>query len=227
MLNITTLLFDLDGTLVDTAPDMANALNLILKKYRRAPVSYDEVRTTISKGSQALIKLGFGDQESENRLNALQQEYLEIYSQHLYHGSHIFAGVEHVLQTLEQNGIGWGVVTNKPGWLAEPLMEMLGLFDKAACVVSGDTLKKRKPHPDQLLHACQLLNQRTDQCVYIGDDERDIQAADAANMTSIIALYGYIHKNETPENWGTPHTINAPREIIDWLQQHTDISLKP
>lgn len=222
MPHISTVLFDLDGTLVDTAPDMVDTLNNMLHQYQRAPLPYDDARTSVSKGSLALIKHGFGDPKNDAQLTIWQKEYLDLYSRRLCRHSRLFPGMPEVLETLQQNNLSWGVVTNKPGWLAEPLLKALSLFEKAACVISGDTLEKRKPHPDQLQHACQLLKKKPFECVYVGDDERDIQAANAADMPSVIALYGYIHNKAASIHWGTPYSIDHPEGILNWLKQYAN-----
>lgn len=217
---INTVLFDLDGTLVDTAPDMAAALNALLQQHGQKPLSFEQIRNSVSKGSIALVKLGFGSELSESEIKALQQQFLNHYEAALYVDSTLFPGMDTLLKKLEQQNIPWGIVTNKPGWLSRPLLEQMQLDQRSACIVSGDDLPRRKPHPDPLLHACKLIKREPSQTVYVGDDERDIQAGRAAGMQTLTALYGYIEGHETPQDWGADGMINDINDLDLWLQQN-------
>ena len=221
----SAILFDLDGTLADTAPDMANALNLLTQRHKKPDVPYQIARNSVSKGSLAVVKCGFGDNLDEALLKQLQTEFLEIYSQNICINTRLFPGLAEALNLIEKNNLLWGVVTNKPGWLAEPLLKKMNLHHRAACIVSGDTLEKRKPHPDPLLHACQLISIQPENCIYFGDDERDAQAAIAANMPMVIAAYGYIGEQETPEKWGTEHFVHDSNKMSTWLQENILLNL--
>ncbi len=223
MTPITSVLFDLDGTLIDTAPDIAAALNKLLHAQDRDMLPYASIRNTVSKGSRALTELGFADLPESHR-KLLQQELLQIYSAAICVDSKPFPGIIDVLNELEQKKIPWGVVTNKPGWLTEPLLKQLQLWQRAACVVSGDTLPNRKPHPEPLLHACKLIGRAATESVYIGDDLRDIQAGHAAGMTTLVAGYGYIENHENPEQWGAEAIINHASELQPWLQPRIALS---
>ncbi|MFK5913805.1 MAG: HAD-IA family hydrolase [Woeseiaceae bacterium] len=212
MPKIKTVLFDLDGTLADTAPDLAGALNHVLKIHSCAPLPYDIIRPYVSHGGVALITLGFGKAHPE--FDTLYQELLQYYQNNIANETTLFPGMNELLTELEKNNINWGVVTNKPGWLTEPLLDALNLTSRAISIVSGDTLKQRKPHPAPILHACQEAGSSAAECIYIGDAERDIEAANAAGMPSVVALFGYIAEHDAPETWGAHTSINHPLEIL-------------
>ena len=217
MSEIKTVLFDLDGTLIDTAPDMANALNILLKEEHQKELAFEAIRPVVSNGSAALVVLGFGEDIEETYLNKLKQRYLEIYQEKLCVDSVLFNGMENLLNKIESLDMNWGVVTNKPGWLTTPLMEQIGLSERAACIVSGDTTTNRKPHPEPMYHACLAANSKPHQCLYIGDARRDIEAGNNAGMKTIIASYGYIGDWEDTNDWGADETIDHPEEIIKYL----------
>ena len=218
MSKIKTVLFDLDGTLIDTAPDMANALNILLTEENKPAMSFQEIRPVVSNGSVALVKLGFGEHIEEQQLARLKARYLEIYQQHLCEDSILFDGMDKLLSHIEQQNMNWGVVTNKPGWLTDPLMEQMGLFDRAACVVSGDTTTNRKPHPEPMYHACLAAGSKPFECIYVGDHRRDIEAGNNAGMKTIVALFGYINEQDNTDDWGADICINHPDEIIEHLK---------
>lgn len=214
---IKTVLFDLDGTLIDTAPDMAAALDDLCREEDQQLLPFYQVRPVVSDGSVALVKLAFGDELEADRLEHLKTRYLDIYKQNVAKHSKLFPGTQAVLDHIEQQGMNWGVVTNKPGWLTMPLMEALGLAERAACIVSGDTTENRKPHPEPMYHACELAGSQAEECMYIGDAQRDIEAGNNAKMKTLIALYGYIGEHEDTESWKADHVISKPEEILDYL----------
>jgi phosphoglycolate phosphatase len=216
-MQITTVLFDLDGTLLDTAPDLAAALNTVLAENRRAPLPYETIRGVVSHGGIALIKLGFGLDESSPDFEPLRQRLLSLYRANLSGKTRPFPGMAELLEQLEQGGRNWGVVTNKPAWLTEPLMQDLGLLQRAACVVSGDTLDERKPHPAPMLHASELAGSRPEQCVYIGDARRDIEAGRNANMHTLVALFGYFMDDDKPREWQADGMLEQPLDLLVWL----------
>jgi phosphoglycolate phosphatase len=215
---IKTVLFDLDGTLLDTAPDLANALNAVLLANGHDAMSLDEIRPAVSHGGRALIELGFGIGPDHPGFEPRRLELLDYYEKNIAQHTSLFPGMEDVLQHIESRGLNWGVVTNKPGWLTDPLMAALDLDRRAACIVSGDTLKQSKPHPAPLLHACNLVDRRPGQCLYVGDAERDIQAGRNAGMPTLVAMFGYLMEADRPEEWGANALIHHPAEIIDWLE---------
>jgi len=216
-MQITTVLFDLDGTLLDTAPDLADALNTVLAENRREPLPYETIRGVVSHGGMALIKLGFGLDESSPDFEPLRQRLLSIYRANLSGKTRPFPGMAELLEQLEQGGRNWGVVTNKPAWLTEPLMQDLGLLQRAACVVSGDTLDERKPHPAPMLHASELAGSRPEQCVYIGDARRDIEAGKNARMHTLVALFGYFMDDDRPREWQADGMLQQPLDLLAWL----------
>ncbi|MCR4332783.1 MAG: HAD-IA family hydrolase, partial [Sulfuricaulis sp.] len=174
--NIRTVLFDLDGTLADTAPDLAHALNTLLVEEGKPALPYETIRPEVSHGATALIKLGFGAGPGDTGFDRLRERFLALYSADLCLHTKPFSGIEPLLKTLQQQGINWGIVTNKPAFLTDPLVASLNLAPAPACVVSGDTVANRKPHPEPMLHACTAAGSRPEQCLYVGDAERDIQA---------------------------------------------------
>jgi len=212
-----TILFDLDGTLLDTAPDLANALNTVLAANQRPILPLAQIRPVASHGGKGLIKLGFGIDETHSEYSELRQELLRCYQQNLCDETKLFPGMEHVLNHLNDTNTPWGVVTNKPSWLTEPLVANFAFFQQAGCIVSGDTVAKSKPHPEPLWHACSLLNCTANQSLYIGDAERDIQAAKSAGMPAIVALYGYIAEQDAPHEWGADAFIYEAKELLAFL----------
>lgn len=214
---IQTILFDLDGTLLDTAPDLAQALNATLQANGRAALSFEQIRPAVSHGGSALIRLDFQLEPQHPQFEPLRAQLLDYYQAHIADETRLFPGMEKVLEYIEARGLSWGVVTNKPGWLTEPLLEALDLQRRAASVVCGDTLNERKPHPAPLLHACKLIGTAPGQCLYVGDAERDITAGHNAGMTTLVALFGYLMDSDRPEDWGANALIQQPADILAWL----------
>jgi phosphoglycolate phosphatase len=210
------LLLDLDGTLLDTAPDMGGALNRLRAEHGLEPLAAEVIRPVVSHGAMRLVALGFPEATGES-FESLRLRFLELYAAHLAVGTRLFPGFDAVLETLESRGLPWGVVTNKPGWLTTPLLAALGLDHRSACAVSGDTLPERKPHPLPLLHAARLLDVEPGRCIYVGDAERDIQAGRAAGMTTLVATYGYISAGEDPLQWQPHGMLSAPAELLAWV----------
>lgn len=214
---IKTVLFDLDGTLADTAPDLAFALNEVLREQGQAPLPFEQIRPVVSHGGIALIKLGFKIDETDPQFNALRQRLLTIYREHIVRETTLFDGMKNLLDTIEARGLNWGVVTNKPGWLTDPLMEGLALKQRAATIISGDTLDQSKPHPAPMLLACEQAGSSAAQCLYVGDAERDIEAGRNAGMHTLVALFGYIGEGDRPEQWRADGMVKQASAILDWL----------
>jgi phosphoglycolate phosphatase len=213
------VLFDLDGTLLDTAPDMCAALNQLRVEEGLPALPYAQLRFHVSHGAARLVSVGFGCSEGP-RFESLRRRFLDLYSQDLHGRTRLFDGLEEVLLGIEGRGIPWGVVTNKPGWLTEPLLEATGLRSRAGCVVSGDTLAERKPSPLPLLHAAGLLRVEPAACAYVGDAQRDIDAGRAAGMRTLVATFGYISADEDPVSWMADGLVGHPRELPAMLGFH-------
>ena len=193
-------LFDLDGTLLDSAPDMLATVNAMLAARERAPVRLDALRPVVSKGSRAMLSVAFPELGQAER-DALVPEFLARYEALIGQHARLFDGVAGMLDALDAAGCVWGVVTNKPEYLARLIVPQYGWQQRCAVLVGGDTLAERKPHPLPLLHAAQLIGIAAEDCVYVGDDERDIIAARAAGMPSVAALWGYRLHSDDPLAW--------------------------
>jgi phosphoglycolate phosphatase len=214
-----TLLFDLDGTLADTGPDLAYALNVVRVERGRPEVSYARIRPIVSHGGIALLKLGFPELSVDSdEFATLRRRMLGIYRDHLTVHTRLFPGMHELLDAVEARGMNWGVVTNKPAWLTNPLMQQLGLEMRAACIVSGDTTPQKKPHPEPMRFACSKAGSAARQCLYIGDAQRDIEAGRAAGMKTLVAMFGYIGVDDRPEDWGADGLVRDPGEIMDWVR---------
>jgi len=211
------VLFDLDGTLLDTAQDLANALNALRREEGLEPLDLARVRAFVSHGSTALVRIAFPE-APEPRFLALRDRLLEIYGAALAVHTRPFEGMPELLAYLERAGLPWGIVTNKPARLTEPLLEALALRARAGAVVSGDTLAERKPHPRPLLYAAEQLRVPAATCVYVGDAERDVLAARAAGMRAVVACFGYIGPTDAPRQWPADAWVDAPREIVAYLE---------
>lgn len=217
MHTIDTVLFDLDGTLLDTAPDMASALNLLRRQRRMPEISLDIIRPLVGYGSKALLKLGFEIDENSREYLLLLEEFFTAYQNCLAHSTALFPGMALVLDHLDKNNLPWGIVTNKPARFTMHILDALDLSRRTACVISGDTLKNRKPHPEPILHACKLLNRVPANTIYVGDTATDVTASKAAGTHSLVALYGYIKADEDPYEWKADGYIESADEIINWL----------
>lgn len=211
------VLFDLDGTLADTAPDLGHALNLQRERHGLPPLPQEIIRPYASHGTVGLFDIGFGLTPQDERFAPMREEYLALYTANLCLHTTLFPGMAELLAELETRNISWGVVTNKPARFTEPLMELLGLTSRAASIISGDTCAQPKPHPEPLLRAARESGTDPANCLYVGDAQRDIDAAHAANMFSLIAAYGYLGTDDHPETWGADGTIQHPSEILRYL----------
>jgi len=195
------VLFDLDGTLVDTAPDMVAVLQDMQRAHGLEVVPYATARSQVSNGATGLLNVGFPHIEHEFG-SPLHVEYLERYEERGTLDSKVFAGVDSLLDTLDEKDVRWGVVTNKPERFTSPLLEALGLLERSACTISGDTLPQRKPHPAPLYLACEQAGVAPKRSIYVGDAARDIEAGQAAGMATIAVGYGYIADDDDPGHWG-------------------------
>jgi len=211
------VLFDLDGTLADTAQDLAYALNQTLLHFGQATLPFEQVRPAVSHGGVALIRLGFGIQPESPGFEERRQFLLDVYKDNLCRATTLFPGMVNVLEDLESNRLPWGIVTNKPAWLTDPLIEAMQLGQRAGCVISGDTCARRKPHPQPILHACKLLDCKPSRTWYVGDAGRDMQAGRAAGCVTVGALYGYLHPDDPPVDWQSDLTVDTPEQLLDLL----------
>jgi N-acetyl-D-muramate 6-phosphate phosphatase len=218
-MTIEAVLFDLDGTLVDTAPDLVGVLNRLLREEGRPCMPYAVARNEVSNGALGLIRLGFGEQPAEPDLQRLRDRFLTLYQQSICVNSFIFLGLSDTLTALSKLDLRWGIVTNKPQAFTAPLLQRLGLDRAAACVVSGDSLPQRKPHPAPLQLAARQLGVAAERCIYVGDAPRDIEAGHAAGMATVAAAYGYIRPHEDPNAWGADAVIRRPRDIEPVLER--------
>jgi len=208
------VLFDLDGTLIDTAPDMGGALNNLLIEEGHAPLPLESIRPLVSQGGLVLTRLGFDAHVEEAQIEPLRQRFLQHYRAIVADDSYLFDGNETVLAELEAQSIPWGIVTNKPEWLTQPLLEQLGLAPRCAVVIGGDTLPNRKPHPQPLQVAAEHIGVDCINCIYVGDDERDIIAGRAAGMKTLVAAYGYIEDGCDYRGWNADGEIENPADLL-------------
>jgi N-acetyl-D-muramate 6-phosphate phosphatase len=216
-MSIQAVLLDLDGTLIDTAPDLAAALNHLLIEEAMPALPLQAIRPHVSRGALALIQLAFEPYREAHEIEPLRLRFLDYYSAHIADHSRLFDGFENVLSKLESKSIPWGIVTNKPAWLTEPLLQALNLDKRSAVTISADTTPQKKPHPLPLTTAAQRINVDCRNCMYIGDDPRDIIAGNAAQMVTVIAKYGYISDNTRLEEWQAQHCIEHPEQILEFI----------
>jgi len=215
---IKGVLFDLDGTLLDTALDMTEALNALRAQEGLGALSNETVRCQVSHGGHALVRLGFGTLPPEEH-EVMRTRLLSIYRQQLAKHTQLFEGGDEMLTEIERRGLSWGIVTNKPGWLTDPLLVEVNLHKRARAVVSGDTLAERKPHPMPLLHAAATMGVDPAHCVYVGDAERDMQAAKAAGMYALVAGFGYLGDDDRADTWFSHGWLHTPLDLIYWLDK--------
>jgi N-acetyl-D-muramate 6-phosphate phosphatase len=219
---LKAVFFDLDGTLVDTAPDMVDVLQALQHDHGMVPVAYELGRSYVSNGAMGLLRLGFPDFDDDAR-QAILPEFLGRYAGNVAARSRLFAGLETLLAELDAARVPWGVVTNKPAHLTDPLLAALELAGRAACAVSGDTLAVRKPDPGPLLHACELARVEPARSVYVGDSARDIQAGHAAGMATVAAAYGYVVDGDDPAGWGAEQIAADPEELAQILRKAVNL----
>lgn len=211
------VLFDLDGTLADTAPDLVAAVNKMRADRGLDMVPLDTLRPLASAGARGLIGGAFGIGPEDHGYASMREEFLANYEADLCIETTLFPGIGELLDVLDARNVRWGIVTNKVGRLTMPLVEQLGLTSRAACVVSGDTTPHSKPHPAPLLHAAESLAMRPERIVYIGDDLRDVQAGFAAGMITVAAAYGYCGTDLPPAMWHAQHIVDSPQQLQQLL----------
>jgi 2-phosphoglycolate phosphatase len=221
-MRLRAVLLDLDGTLVDTAPDMVGSLNRVLESYNTPTADVVKAGKLVSNGGKALIEFGFGEAIGKDgipQVEQLLQEFLADYKKHVANHSFVYEGMLEVLEFCEANSLKWGVITNKPVHLAKGLLEGLGLFSRCAILLGGDSLPVKKPDPVPMLHTCMVLSLAPSECLYVGDHLRDIQAGNAAGMDTASALWGYIDDTENPEDWNANFILNSPRGLLNLIKE--------
>ena len=208
------ILFDLDGTFADTAPDLGHALNTLLGLYGKPTLPLEQVRKVASSGARGMLGVGFGIAPEDPGYEALAAEFLALYERDLCRETRLFPGIEALLAEIESRGLSWGIVTNKAERFTLPLLRLLGLAERAACLVSGDSTPYRKPHPGPLLAAARIARVEPVACIYLGDDERDMIAGRAAGMRVAVAEYGYLGLGNPPELWPADLRLKDPLELL-------------
>jgi len=211
---LKTVLFDLDGTLLDTAADLGGALNTLLEEHNKPPLGATILRQHVSNGGNALVSLGFGTKPSDANHNPLYKRLLEIYGRTLTLRTKPFPGIEQLLLKLHEQDIGWGVVTNKPRLYAAQIMQVLDLQPTMQVLVCPEDVKRSKPFPDAIFKACELIDCSVNEAIYVGDHARDIEAGRNAGMVTVAAAYGYIEQGDSPSNWRADHQIDQPLELL-------------
>ena len=214
---IRGVLFDLDGTLVDSAPDLAGAANRLRAEHGLPPLPYEDLRPMVGSGARGMVGVAFGVKPGDSGFEELRDAFLDRYETGLLERTRPFDGVETLLAALEAAGLPWGIVTNKATRFTRPIVEGLGLAARAAAVVCGDTTPHAKPHPAPLLHAAQAMGVPPEGLAYVGDDLRDAQAARAAGMRMIAAAWGYLGLGDPPAAWGADVVLDAPGEVLAWV----------
>ena len=216
-LDVDAVLFDLDGTLADTAGDLAGAVNRVRRERGLVPMPVASMRRYASAGARGLLFAGMGITPEDAEFPALRDAFLLHYETCLSETTRLFAGVGRLLDTLEARGLAWGIVTNKAARFTNPVVAALKLDSRAGTIVSGDTTPHPKPHPEPLLHAARALDVPPARCVYVGDDLRDVQAGIAAGMPTLVARWGYLGTGEPHENWPATGGADRPLDLLDWL----------
>lgn len=211
---IRAVLFDLDGTFADTAPDLAQALNALLQAYGKPALPLAQVRKVASSGARGMLGVGFGIAPGDQGYERLAAEFLDLYERDVCCHTRLFPGIAELLTAIERRGLQWGIVTNKAERFTFPLLRLLELEERAACIVCGDSTPYRKPHPGPLLAAAARMQVEPAECVYLGDDERDMIAGRAAGMRVAVAEYGYLGLGNPPDLWPADWRIRDPLEML-------------
>jgi 2-phosphoglycolate phosphatase len=217
-MKLSCVLFDLDGTLVDTAPDLIACLNYGLEQHGFSAVSHEHVKPHVSFGAIAMINASIENGVDDEKRAAILNTMLVEYENNIARFSDFFDGITDVLEFIEAQNLSWGIVTNKRERFTFPLVEALNLQHRAACVICGDTTPNPKPHPAPLFAACEKIGVSAEECVYIGDAAHDILAGKNAGMFTLAATYGYLQVDENPESWGANAMIHSPNDLFEWLK---------
>jgi len=217
---IRAVIFDLDGTLLDTAPDFINVVNQLLNEYQQSPLAADAIRSQVSNGSKALVKLAFTMEEEHPEFEIRRQRLLNLYLDNIAIETKPFSGIESLIEKLAAYNIMWGIVTNKPALYTDALMQKLKMQPAPFSVICPDHVTKTKPDPESLLLASQQLNCTPDEIIYVGDHLRDIECGRRAGSITIAAAYGYLHENDSPASWQADYTVNSVDEIWPIVQSY-------
>lgn len=212
------VLFDLDGTLIDSAPDLAGAANRLRADHGLEPLPLESLRPMVGSGARGMVGVAFGVAPGDERFEALRDAFLAHYAAGLLERTRPFDGVQEMLSALEADGVAWGIVTNKATRFTRPIVAGLGLAQRARVVVCGDTTPHSKPHPEPLLYAARTLDLAPENVAYVGDDLRDAQAARAAGMPMLAATWGYLGLGEPVHEWGADALVDAPSQVLEWLR---------
>jgi N-acetyl-D-muramate 6-phosphate phosphatase len=218
MARFDAVLFDLDGTLVDSAPDLAGAANDLRIAHGLDALPFELLRPMVGAGARGMLGVAFGVAPGEARFAGLRDDFLDRYEQRLLQETQVFKAVEPLLQSLDAAFMRWGIVTNKAMRFAGPVVEGLALHIRAAALIGGDSTPHAKPHPEPLLEAARRMGVVPARCVYVGDDLRDVQAGRAAGMATLAAGWGYLGQGDAPEHWGADAVINEPMQLLKWLE---------
>lgn len=214
---LACVLFDLDGTLIDSAPDIIAALNKALLQHGFMEVLPETIKPFISYGIPAMVKHSIPEVFDPEIIEKLTTDTLTYYADNIATHSVLYPGIAELLSMIENRALKWGVITNKRERFTEPLMAAFKFTDRVACMISGDTTAHGKPHPEPMLRACEIADVPTDQCVYIGDAQHDILAGRTVSMKTLAATYGYLKPNDTPEQWGADALVSSPLQISTWI----------
>ena len=214
---VDAVLFDLDGTLADTLPDLAAAMNAALSEHGALPLAPLCYRGMVSGGSLAMIRTALGPEVDPERAQRIRRTFLARYTERIAVHTRLFPGIDAVLDEIEARGLAWGIVTNKPGDLTRRLSDALGVAERASCVVCGDTLRHAKPHPEPVLHACRILGAPPGRCLFVGDSPGDVAAGRGAGVRTLVALYGYLPDGEDARRWGAHGYLERPVDLLGWL----------
>ena len=213
---IKAVLFDLDGTLADTAPDLSHAVNSMRKSRGLAALPLSATRPVASLGARGLLNVGFGIGPEHPDYRAMREEFLSLYERNICRETRLFPGTAELVDTIIGRGLSWGIVTNKAERLARLLLGKLGVTPSVSCIIGGDSTPNLKPHPGPLLAACRVIGEDPRTCIYVGDDRRDVEAAHAAGMKAAIVEWGYLNGGE-PESWGADWMLEKPQDLLRFL----------
>lgn len=220
---LSCVLFDLDGTLLNTAPDLTTALNKALAHYNFPEVPVHAITPYISYGAAVMIETALEQNVTDSIKADILVWLLNYYEHHIADFTHLYTGMPELLVTLEAKGIPWGVITNKHERMTHPLMRALDLTKRSACIICGDTTAYSKPHPEPMLTACRQIQVLPEHCLYIGDAQHDIAAGKAANMKTLAATWGYLKPDDKPQDWGADALIHHPNQILDWITNQSHV----